>query len=206
MLRDLNNIIRLFYKYKEKKTEDLNIGDHPALYSMLDLMKENKNNSVMVLKLIKNVKYTNNNKNSNVTYIINGEITDALCSGLFLAISGGATALNIKNIGYSLILDETSMVNDEFHFIDDFNIGKISSHNVSLDTIKQTYYARQLFLPFSPTCLKKGDKFQAILYYTWENSIIAPTDSTSYFTLTLFPKGVKKLITNLVSRQICNVG
>jgi hypothetical protein len=178
----------------------LNFGDHPALYSVIDLVKENKNQNLIVTKLIKNVKYTNNNRNSNVTYIINGEVIDALCSGLYLPISGGATALNIKNLGYSLISDETNMINDDFHFIEDSNIAKISPFNVIVKVNKETQYARQLFLPFSPTCLEKGDKFQAILYYTWENSIVTPTDSTSYFTLTLFPKGVKKLIiyTNLV--------
>jgi hypothetical protein len=190
-----------YFKNKNlgKNETSLLHSETPGLYAARDLKMDEMNNNIIVSKLIKNVKYSDNNRTSNVTYIIAGEIVGDFCKGLYLTISAGAPIANIKNLGYSLILDEKAMIyTEDFHSIDNSNIEKILPFSNKYKEIESTNMAKKIFFPFYPTPLKKGEIFQAIIYYTWENSIIGLTDSTSYYTSTLFPSGVKKLITHLV--------
>lgn len=183
-----------------RKVTDLLFGEHPALIAAEELIEKGENNNIIVSKLIKNVKYSDNNKTSNVTYIITGECIEDFCGGFYLPISGGrgTSSSNIEMIGYSLIRDEKDMINqDAFLFYENPDAEKIlSPFKTKYNGKNGTACAKKFFLPF-PNYLKKGDKFQAVFYYTWKNSIINSTDSTSYYTSTLFPNGVKKLITNL---------
>jgi hypothetical protein len=181
-----------------KKHEILVYGRHTGLYAAIDLIKRGDNCNIKITRFIKNVKYTDSNKTSNVTYIINGEVTDNFSTGFYLLISAGSPTDNIKKIGYSIIVDEKDqLVNDDFHFIDGSNIEKLLPYNMQFQEMESTPFAKKIFLPFQSGFVK-GDKFQAILYYTWNNSILDLKDSTSYLTKKLFPNGIDKLITNLV--------
>ena len=189
-----------FIKDRRKAVEKVKHSRHPGLLSGTELIKEYENSDVIISKLIKNVKYLDNNRTSNVTYIIDGKVINDVCKGLHLPISAGSSTSNISRIGYSLILEEKNMItNDNFHFIDNLNIHqKLLPFDVKCKEVLENPSAKILFLPFIPTHLAKGDKFQVVLYYTWVNAIIDETDSTYYFTRSLFPNGVKRLVTNLI--------
>ena len=186
-------------KRKYKKNHELILhGKHPGFYSALDLLKNDENRDIRINKLIKNIRYTDNNKTSNVTYIINGIVNENFSKGLHLVISAGSLISNITTIGYAIITEPNQMIEDEnFHFIDNLKHEKLVKFKSSFeDANKNTPYSKKIFLPFI-TPLSKKDTFQAIFYYTWENSIIDTTDSTSYHTSNLFPNGVDILKTNL---------
>ncbi len=199
----ISSIIAFIKIYKKLKSRtkgfSLLFGRHPGLYAGLDLIKGKENSEIKISRMVKNIKYSDNNRTSNVTYIIDGEVVESHCTGIYLSISAGSQIKNITKIGYSLIQDETKKItNDDFHFIDNANIDILIPYNNQLrETGEFTPYAKKFYLPF-PTCFEKGKTFQAILYYTWENTILDLTDSTSYYTKNLFPKGIERLITNLV--------
>ena len=193
-------LIVTFIKNRWKPAEKVEPSKHLGFSVSEKLVKKCKNSDVAISRLIKNVKYSNNNKTSNVTYIIDGNVTSGVCKGLYIPISAASPTSNISRIGYSLILEEKDMIiDDDFHFIDNLNIQKLLRFNVGHDEVLiDDPHGKILFLRFVPTHLAKGDKFQVVLYYTWINAIIGKTDSTYYFTRSLFPNGVKKLVTNLV--------
>ena len=180
---------------KNQLTMKLFFSRHPGWFASQDLKKINENENIEVSRYVKNIKYSDNNRTSNVTIIINGKIIEKFCLGLFLPISAASLTSNIKKLSYSLILDEKNMIaEDNFHSMDDIN--KLLKFDMNYKEIENTPYAKKLYLPFT-TCLENGDKFQVILYYTWENSIIDQTDSTSYY-VNIFSGGIKKLVTHLV--------
>ena len=188
----------LYVRKNYGKMKALLYSRHPGLFAVKDLAEKSDNQDIEIIKLIKNAKYSYKNSTSNITCIIDGEIKGDFCDGLFFTISAASLTSNIKIIGYSLILDQgKKIVDDRFHFVDNSNLDKLLEFDSNYKVISETPYARKLYLPFS-TFLERGKKFQAILYYTWKNSIVDLTDSTSYPVSTIFPRGVKKLVTNLV--------
>ena len=193
----LGGIKYLKKKHEKDKEKGILVGKHTGLFSAKDFLNKGENSGILVSKLIKNIKYTDNNRTSNVTYIINGRAIRESCSGLFLTIGAGSVTTNIESLRYSLICgNQETIKQDNFHFSDNQNLEKLLEfENDNYEEVNKTPYSKKLFFPL---CLKKGDSFQVFLYYTWKNSMIDFTESTSYFTSDLFPRGVATLITNLV--------
>lgn len=190
--------ILIKYLISREKQEPLPHTKHSGLYSMADSINKTENRDFVVTKLIKNSKYSDNNRTSNVTYIIDGKVTGNFCRGLFIPISAASLTSNIEYLKFSLILEPKERItHDDFQFIENSNKDILLTFDANYKVIESTPYSKKLFLPFA-TALAKGDTFQAILYYTWKNSIIDITDSTFYYTTSLFFNGVDKLITNLV--------
>jgi hypothetical protein len=174
------------------------VGEHPALFAMSDLHASVENSSVHVTKMVRNIQYTDNNRTSNVSTVVEGYVVEPEAREVTLVLGAGSPVSNLSGLKYGFFVDNDRIANPEsFNFLDpqsDIITDRILSH---FDIVKSTPFAHRIIFKFDHA-LHKNDMFQVAWCYAWSNSIIDKRSSTYNYTRRVFIRGVDNLVVNLI--------
>ena len=163
----------------------VSISHNVALFTALEQVNSSFNANIELSVFQKNVTYSEGGKTSNVTYIFEGKNNSKSESvdGIDIALSGGSSQ-KLRKLNINAICFDSSG----------------DQHRIRPVKKNLTPFSKHICIPFIGP-LSPGAPFKMQLDYVWKKAIVSDEDSTSYFPLKLFPKGVKRMKTRLEFMQ-----